>query len=106
MVCELLECVAFGPAPVEKHHPDLFWYGIHGVEALFTIMGPGCVSVTRAHTKNADVVTGVWEDGRTGTFRGIRNASSPYGAIVFGSKGVVSAPTNGGYQHLLTEVGK
>ena len=32
---------------VEPHHPDLFWYGIHGVEILFTVMGPGCETVTR-----------------------------------------------------------
>ena len=24
-------------------HPDLYFYGIHGVEALYAVMGPGCV---------------------------------------------------------------
>ena len=37
----------FSPATLEKSHPDLFWYGIHGVEILFTIMGTGCKQVTR-----------------------------------------------------------
>lgn len=32
----------FSPAHLEPSHPDLFWYGIHGVEALFTVMGAGC----------------------------------------------------------------
>jgi predicted dehydrogenase len=105
-VGRVVGCITYGPCTTEPHHPDLFWYGIHGVEALFTIMGPGCVSVTRTHTKDADVVTGVWQDGRTGTYRGIRNASAPFGALVFGSKGVVQPPPGGSYQPLLVEVAK
>jgi hypothetical protein len=30
---------AFSPATIEPTHPDLFWYGVHGVELLFTAMG-------------------------------------------------------------------
>ena len=25
-------------------HPDLFYYGIHGVEALYAVMGTGCTT--------------------------------------------------------------
>ena len=46
-VGQVLGCDAYSPCALEPHHPDLFWYGIHGVETLYTIMGPGCVSVTR-----------------------------------------------------------
>ena len=45
---QCLGCEARGPCSLEPHHPDLFWYGIHGVETLFTIMGPGCETVSRA----------------------------------------------------------
>lgn len=31
----------FSPATLEKTHSDLFWYGIHGVEMLFTVLGTG-----------------------------------------------------------------
>ena len=65
-------CNAHSPCAIEPHHPDFFWYGIHGVETLFTIMGPGCETVTRVHTDNADLAIGVWKDGRVGTFRGHR----------------------------------
>lgn len=93
-VGEILGCVAFSPAHLEEHHPDLYWYGIHGVETLFTLMGAGCESVSRAHTDGADIVTGVWDDGRIGTFRGIRDGKKDYGALVFGSKGI---KRSGGY---------
>lgn len=103
---DVLGCDAYGPCSLEPHHPDLFWYGIHGVEILFTIMGPGCESVTRVQTKGSEFVTGKWKDGRIGTFRGIRQGKTDYGAMVFGSKGV--GPSGGftGYEPLAIEVCK
>lgn len=95
---------AWSPAPIEPHHPDLFWYGIHGVEILYTIMGPGCVSITRTHTKGTDVVTGTWADGRIGVFRGIRKGPHTYGAIVFGEKAIVRTADFQGYKHLVKEI--
>jgi len=69
---EVRGCDAYSPCSLESHHPDLFWYGVHGVEMLYTIMGSGCTTVTRATTPETDLVTGVWSDGRIGTFRGLR----------------------------------
>ena len=89
---EVLGAQTWGPAPVEPHHPDLFWYGIHAVEMLYTFMGPGCERVTRTHTAGADVVTGHWKDGRIGVVRGIREGASSYGQVVFGRKAIVSTP--------------
>lgn len=90
-VGEVLGADVYGGCPREPHHPDLFWHGVHGVETLYTIMGPGCVSVTRAATDLADVVTGTWKDGRIGTYRGIRVGPPKYSATVFGKKGVSTA---------------
>jgi len=67
---KVLRCETFSPAHLEPHHPDLFWYGIHGVESLFTVMGSGCVSVKRGTTDDGKIeVTGTWKDGRVGIFR-------------------------------------
>ena len=60
----------YGPCELEPHHPDLFWYGIHGVEALYAIMGTGCVTVQRGMTPEGKIeVIGSWRGGRKGIFR-------------------------------------
>ena len=73
---DVLGCDAFSPCALEETQPDLFWYGIHGVEMLFTTvrshticrclwfvgieserdslwiqMGPGCTAVARTSTQ-------------------------------------------------------
>ena len=102
----VLGCDVHSPCSLEEHHPDLFWYGIHGVEMLYTIMGPGCTQVSRVQTADGEFVTGVWKDGRIGTFRGIRGGKSGYGATVFGSKGIGPSGSYGGYEPLLVEIAK
>jgi predicted dehydrogenase len=94
----------FSPSSIEPTHPDLFWYGIHGVEVLFTIMGKGCKSVTRVHTADTDFAVGTWNDNRIGTFRGIRSGKSGYGGNVFGDKGIVALGGFAGYDPLLVKV--
>jgi len=86
-VGKVVGCDAVSDCSYEPHHPDLYWYGIHGVEALYTIMGKGCVSVVRVATPGTDLVVGRWADGRIGTFRGIRAGRRPSGVIVYGDKG-------------------
>ncbi|MHC4406199.1 MAG: biopolymer transporter ExbD [Planctomycetota bacterium] len=103
-VGEIRGANAFSPCGLEPHHPDFFWYGIHGVETLFTIMGTGCKTVTRAQTDNMEIAVGVWDDGRIGTFRGTREGPHTYGATVFGSKAIVQSGKFEGYEPLLVEI--
>jgi predicted dehydrogenase len=104
---KVLGCMSYGPCSLEPHHPDLFWYGVHGVESLYTIMGTGCKSVTRTHTKDTDVATGVWDDGRVGTFRGLRSGTKGFGSTIFGSKSdIVTKGFEGGYKPLVVEIAK
>jgi predicted dehydrogenase len=81
---------AHGPCPIQTYVPDLFWYGIHTVEMLYTLMGPGVETVTRVHTPDADVVTGRWKDGRLGVMRGHRTGPQTYGAVAYGQKTILS----------------
>ncbi len=104
---KVLGCDAYSNnVSILPDHPDLFYYGIHGTEMLFTIMGPGCKSVSRVHGETADIVTGVWNDGRVGTLRGILQGRTGFGAMVFGDKGVGPAGKFEGYEPLVVEIAK
>jgi predicted dehydrogenase len=93
----------YSPATLEATHPDLFWYGIHGVEILFTVMGTGCETVVRQHSEGTDLVSCRWSDGRIGSVRGIREGRSRYGGTAFGTDGIAALEYPGGYNNL-TEV--
>jgi predicted dehydrogenase len=101
---EVIGAEAYSPAHLEEHHPDLFWYAVHGVEILFTIMGTGCKSVQRTFTDDTDLVVGVWEGDRIGTYRGIRKGQGAYGATVFGEKGIAVLDKYNGYEPMLVKM--
>jgi hypothetical protein len=96
----------YSPATLEKTHPDLFWYGVHGVETLFAVMGTGCKYVSGTFTDETDLVTGLWSDNRVGTFRGIRKGKADYGGTVFGENGIRTLGKYSGYNPLLVEIVK
>lgn len=94
----------FTPAPMEPTHPDLYWYGIHGVEMLFTMLGPDCKSVSRVYTPDTDLVVGTWEGGRIGTLRGNRNGTWDFGGHAFGEKGHMPLGNFTGYAPLMPPI--
>lgn len=96
----------WGPCSYQDGTPDMFFYGIHGIEALFTLMGTGCEAVSRVQTADADILTGVWQDGRAGTYRGIRRHKSEFGAVAFGTSAIVTLTKGDGYDPLCFEIAK
>ena len=83
---KVLGCDAFSPAHLEPTNPGLYWYGIHGVEILYTVMGRGCRAVQCTSTPDGDLAVGAWADGRLGSMRGIRKGKGDYGAMVLCEK--------------------
>ncbi|MGL6225338.1 MAG: Gfo/Idh/MocA family protein [Thermoguttaceae bacterium] len=98
---EVLGVSSWGPSVRNEQHPALFWYGVHGVEILFTIMGKGCTTVSCVGSADYDLAVGVWNDGRIGTYRGDRTGKGGYGAVVFGPKEAKEAGKYEGYLPLV-----
>jgi hypothetical protein len=103
---DILGVTTWGPCSYQSGTPDLFFYAIHGIESLFTLMGTGCETVSRSKGPITDQVTGVWKDGRIGTYRGIVRGKSEFGAIVYGSKGVRQGAKTISYEALCRQIGK
>lgn len=101
---QVMGASSWGPCSLEATHTDLYWYGVHGVETLYTAMGMGCKSVTRIHTDGTDFVAGQWADGRVGTFRGIRDGKADYGLVVFSSKSIDVGGKYDGYAPLVMRI--
>lgn len=94
----------YSPHSVEPTHPDFGFYGIHGVETLYTILGTGCEAVNRVSTEQGDVVTGYWDDDRIGTFRAIIKGPHIYGGMAYTESKAVVAGGYVGYKVLLEQV--
>jgi predicted dehydrogenase len=102
----IVGAATWGSCSYSPGTPDMFFYGIHGIEPLFVLMGTGCETVSRVQTKDTDFVTGVWRDGRIGTYRGIRRGKAASGATVFGTKAIVQSDKAGSYEDLCREIGR
>lgn len=95
---------SWGPCSLEATHTDLYWYGVHGMESLYTVMGTGCATVARTHSDGTDLAVGQWADGRVGTFRGIRDGKADYGLVVFGKSLVEVGGKYDGYDPLVMRI--
>jgi predicted dehydrogenase len=88
-----------------EFHPDLFYYGIHGVEALYAVMDRGCVALSRKIDGESDITTCRWKDGRIGVYNGLPKADPAQPLItVWGEKGTASTSGAAGPEELARAV--
>lgn len=95
---------AFSPQKTEPSHTDLYWYGIHGVEILYTLMGKGCKEIMRITGSEQDLVVGKWEDGRIGTYKGDITGRQQYGGVAYGTEGTLAVGPFKGYKGLTDKI--
>ncbi len=101
---KVLGADTYSPVSYEPNHSDLFWYGIHGVELLYTTMRTGCQRVRRIKSGQHDTVIGEWENGGIGTFRGILSGEKGYGGQAFGAEGLTDLGSWEGYDPLIEAI--
>lgn len=91
-VGKVIGCDVYGGfATANVADADRFTVPLHSIETLYAIMGPGVEKLSCASTPTAEVVTASYKDGRTATYRGIKQGTVKYSATVFGDKGVSTA---------------
>ncbi|RWU10771.1 Gfo/Idh/MocA family protein [Pedobacter chitinilyticus] len=101
---KVLGAEIYSPAHTEPSHKDLYWYGIHGVEMLFTIMGTDCISVQTQHTTDADFYVAEWSGNRIATLRGTRKGVDGFGGTVFTDEKIITLGAYQGYAPLLQRI--
>lgn len=100
---DITGCNVASPFETEPHHIDLAWYGVHGVEAIYALMKPGCEAVSRVDAPTATLVTGRWADGRIAAWRGLKDHGD-YAFTAFGAKGMACDRGFSGYEPLVDEI--
>ncbi len=103
-VGDVLGADGYSPMYLESQHTDYYWYGIHAVETVYTVLGPGCKRVKRIIGQHSDIIIGEWADGRIGSVRTDRSGKQFYGGMVYGSRGVEALGPFIGYESLAEKI--
>ena len=87
---QIIGCQVFGKMDMFDDYRDYFWYGVHGCDILYRMMGTGCKAVQAITGEPADMLVGHWDDGRLGTVLAKRGGRWGFGCAVL---------TDNGYRH-------
>ncbi len=82
--------VTSGPAAGDFPNPRArhpFFYGIHPVELLHTLLGPGAEAVSTQRSSRCDVGLVHYADGRQGVINLLQKSPSLYHGVVYGEQG-------------------
>lgn len=105
---DVIGCDAFGPLSEVPTQPGLFFYGVHAVDALVSVMGHGCTEVGALRTEGGDVLTLAWPGGRIGSVRLTRDGHGKYGCTIHRKTGAqfvdASASKRPAYASLLEAI--
>lgn len=77
---------AFGPGELHSLMPGLYFYGVHTIEMVDAIWGPGVKRVSAIHMEDRDLLDLDYHDGRYARLRLERKGSYDFGASVHGEK--------------------
>lgn len=80
---EVLGADLHGPLQIIPEMPGYFWYGIHQVEMLQSLMGTGCKRVRAVVAEDQELLQLEWQDGRLASLRGKRGRDNRFGGTVF-----------------------
>jgi predicted dehydrogenase len=81
---------AFGPGELHPLMPGLLFYGVHTIEMVDAIWGPGVKRVSAVHSDDRDLLDLEYHDGRYARLRMERKGCYDFGATVHGEKGLAS----------------
>jgi len=85
---ELVAIDAFGPGELNEGAPGLLHYGVHTIEMVDALWGPGVARVSALAMPDRHLLDMEYADGRYARLRLDRKAGYEFGATVHGTKGV------------------
>jgi predicted dehydrogenase len=83
----LLSADIWGACSLHEGNPGLLHYGIHGVETLYALLGPGCREVRGVRNDAGEVQVALWENEHLSTLRGLRAGQYGFGFVAHYEKG-------------------
>lgn len=83
---KLVAVDAFGPGELNDSMAGLFFYGVHAIELVDAILGPGVARVSAVTGEDRDLVRLEYNDGRFASIRLERKGGYAFGATVHGEK--------------------
>ena len=86
--------LAWSPFSQRPEIPGWFYYGVHAVEPLYTLLGSGCQEVRCVRSDQGAVAVGLWNDGRLGVARAVSTQAHGYGFTVWRDRSTRTAVIN------------
>ncbi|MEQ8769731.1 MAG: Gfo/Idh/MocA family oxidoreductase [Phycisphaerales bacterium] len=85
---EIVAIDAFGPGELNDGAPGLLHYGVHTIEMIDAVWGPGVKRVSAIETPDRHLVDLDYADGRYARLRLERRGAYDFGATIHGTKGI------------------